>query len=136
MYRRQVCCSKRLAGLTFERLEIYMDGEFIIPTLRALRTQSCWQQYSKPTLSISFATWYYINLKGYSAKFPGVIMNVVSWTQTAAIILGIYYILVYLERALRRSLLLKHTCVLDIDTLGRRLHSQKIKGTAVVCGGR
>ncbi|PBK99981.1 hypothetical protein ARMGADRAFT_1074807 [Armillaria gallica] len=62
-------------------------------------------------------------------------MNVVSWTQTAAIILGIYYIVVYLERALRRSLLLKHTCVLEIDTLGRRLHSQKIKGTAVVCGG-
>ncbi|PBK60674.1 hypothetical protein ARMSODRAFT_897726 [Armillaria solidipes] len=62
-------------------------------------------------------------------------MNVVSWAQTAAIILGIYYIVVYLERALRRSLLLKQTCVLDIDTLGRRLHSQKIKGTAVVCGG-
>ncbi|SJL13850.1 uncharacterized protein ARMOST_17299 [Armillaria ostoyae] len=61
-------------------------------------------------------------------------MNIVSWAQTAAIIFGIYYIVVYLERALRR-LLLKHTCVLDVDTLGRRLHSQKIKGTAVICGG-
>ena len=63
-------------------------------------------------------------------------MNIVSWAQTAAIILGIYYIVVYLERVLRRRLLLKHTCVLDIDTLGRRPHSQKIKGTAVICGGR
>ncbi|PBK68972.1 hypothetical protein ARMSODRAFT_1038406 [Armillaria solidipes] len=62
-------------------------------------------------------------------------MDVVSWAQTAAIILGIYYIVVYLERALRRRLLLKYTCVLDMDTLGRWLPSQKIKGTAVICGG-
>ncbi|KAK0489401.1 hypothetical protein IW261DRAFT_1390954 [Armillaria novae-zelandiae] len=62
-------------------------------------------------------------------------MNVVSWAQTAAVILGIYYIVVYLERALRRRLLVKRTYVLDIATLGRRLPSQKIKGTAVICGG-
>ncbi|PBK99973.1 hypothetical protein ARMGADRAFT_1074800 [Armillaria gallica] len=62
-------------------------------------------------------------------------MDIVSWAQTAAVIFGIYYIVLYLERALRRRLLLKHTCVLDIDTLGRRLPSQKIKGTAVICGG-
>ncbi|KAK0501771.1 hypothetical protein EDD18DRAFT_1431988 [Armillaria luteobubalina] len=62
-------------------------------------------------------------------------MNVILWAQTAAVILGIYYIVVYLERALRRRLLLKHTYVLDNDTLGRRLPSQKIKGAAVVCGG-
>ncbi len=71
-----------------------------------------------------------------SAKFPRVTMDIISWAQTAAVILGIYYIVLYLERALRRRLLLKHTCVLDIDTLGRRLPSQKIKGTAVICGGR
>ncbi|KAK0215858.1 hypothetical protein EDD85DRAFT_996317 [Armillaria nabsnona] len=62
-------------------------------------------------------------------------MNVVAGAQTAAVIFGIYCVVAYLERALRRRLLLKHTCVLDIDTLGKRLPSQKIKGTAVICGG-
>ncbi|KAK0501773.1 hypothetical protein EDD18DRAFT_1347844 [Armillaria luteobubalina] len=62
-------------------------------------------------------------------------MNIVLWAQTATVILGIYYTVVYLERALRRRLLLKHTCVLDIDTLGCRPHNKKIKGTAVICGG-
>ncbi|KAK0501783.1 hypothetical protein EDD18DRAFT_1317898 [Armillaria luteobubalina] len=62
-------------------------------------------------------------------------MNIVSWAQTAAVISGLYYIVVYLERALRRRLLLKHTYVLDMDTLGHRLPGQKIKGTAVICGG-
>ncbi|KAK0215034.1 hypothetical protein IW262DRAFT_1404470 [Armillaria fumosa] len=81
------------------------------------------------------ATWYYINPKHYNARLFAAIMNVVLWAQTTAIILGIYYIVVYLERALRRRLLLKHTCVLDIDTLGRRPHNQKIKGTAIICGG-
>ncbi|KAK0188421.1 hypothetical protein F5146DRAFT_982989 [Armillaria mellea] len=62
-------------------------------------------------------------------------MNLILWAQTAAVIFCISYIVVYLERVLRRRLLLRHTCVLDLDTLGRRLPSQKIKGTAVICGG-
>lgn len=43
--------------------------------------------------------------------------------------------MLFLERALRQRFLLKQTCVLDVDTLGRRLPDKKIQGTAVVCGG-
>ncbi|PBK69033.1 hypothetical protein ARMSODRAFT_172347 [Armillaria solidipes] len=46
-----------------------------------------------------------------------------------------YAVALYLGRTLRRRLLVKQTCVLDIDSLGRRLPREKIKGTAVICGG-
>ncbi|KAK0489407.1 hypothetical protein IW261DRAFT_1414756 [Armillaria novae-zelandiae] len=82
------------------------------------------------------------NVSGYHSRSMSMLhgtmvtMNVVSWAQIAVIILCIYYIVAYLERALRRRLRLKHTCILDIDTLGRRLHNKKINGTAAICGGR
>ncbi|KAK0489409.1 hypothetical protein IW261DRAFT_1641693 [Armillaria novae-zelandiae] len=40
-----------------------------------------------------------------------------------------------LERVLRRRFLLAQTCVSDVDSLGHRSPAQKIKGTAVICGG-
>ncbi|KAK0232717.1 hypothetical protein IW262DRAFT_1326368 [Armillaria fumosa] len=43
--------------------------------------------------------------------------------------------LIYFERLFRRRQLEKQTCVLDIDSLGTRLPHEKIKGTAVICGG-
>ncbi|KAG7444024.1 uncharacterized protein BT62DRAFT_952962 [Guyanagaster necrorhizus] len=46
-----------------------------------------------------------------------------------------YGVALYLGRAVRRRLLVKQTCVLDIDSLGLRLPREKIKGTAVICGG-
>ncbi|KAK0489389.1 hypothetical protein IW261DRAFT_1444751 [Armillaria novae-zelandiae] len=49
--------------------------------------------------------------------------------------LAVYGIAVYLGRAIRRSQLAKETCVLDIDSLGIRLPHERIKGTAVICGG-
>ncbi|KAK0501762.1 hypothetical protein EDD18DRAFT_1347834 [Armillaria luteobubalina] len=49
--------------------------------------------------------------------------------------LALYGVAVYLGRAFRRSLLAKETCLLDIDSLGIRLPPEKIKGTAVICGG-
>ncbi|KAK0215855.1 hypothetical protein EDD85DRAFT_443784 [Armillaria nabsnona] len=55
------------------------------------------------------------------------------WAPIAA--LGVYYAFLSLERALRRRLLLAQTCVFDVDSLGHRLPRQKIKGTAVICGG-
>ncbi len=50
--------------------------------------------------------------------------------------LAVYGVAVYLGRVVRRSQLAKQTCVLDIDSLGLRLPREKIKGTAVICGGR
>ncbi|KAK0188408.1 hypothetical protein F5146DRAFT_1055127 [Armillaria mellea] len=56
------------------------------------------------------------------------------WAPVAA--LGVYYVFLSFERALRKRLLLTQTCVLDVDSLGhRRFPAQKIKGTAVICGG-
>ncbi|KAG7444010.1 uncharacterized protein BT62DRAFT_1008697 [Guyanagaster necrorhizus] len=52
-----------------------------------------------------------------------------------AITLCVYYVARFLGRALRRKYLRTHTCVLDLEGLGLRLPSQKIKGTAVICGG-
>ncbi len=52
------------------------------------------------------------------------------------IALSAYAVALYLGRTLRRRLLVKQTCVLDIDSLGLRLPREKIKGTAVICGGR
>ncbi len=47
-----------------------------------------------------------------------------------------YGIALYLGRIFRHRQLAKQTCVLDIDSLGLRLPREKIKGTAVICGGR
>ncbi|KAK0202365.1 hypothetical protein DFS33DRAFT_1434784 [Desarmillaria ectypa] len=47
----------------------------------------------------------------------------------------VYYAALYFGRALRRKHLSKHTCALELDTLGKRFPSEKIKGTAVICGG-
>lgn len=55
------------------------------------------------------------------------------WAPVAA--LGVYYVFLFLKRALRRRLLLAQTCVFDVDSLGHRFPPQKIKGTAVICGG-
>ncbi|KAK0501788.1 hypothetical protein EDD18DRAFT_1347857 [Armillaria luteobubalina] len=55
------------------------------------------------------------------------------WTLVAA--LGLYYVLLSLQHVLRRRLLLAQTCVSDVDSLGHRSPAQKIKGTAVICGG-
>ncbi|KAK0201144.1 hypothetical protein DFS33DRAFT_1357678 [Desarmillaria ectypa] len=56
------------------------------------------------------------------------------WLSAAS--LAIYYLFLLLGRALRRHLLLKQTCVKDIDALGlTRTAAQKIRGTAVICGG-
>ncbi|KAK0215876.1 hypothetical protein EDD85DRAFT_444658 [Armillaria nabsnona] len=46
-----------------------------------------------------------------------------------------YGIALYLGRIFRHRQLAKQTCVLDIDSLGLRLPREKIKGTAVICGG-
>ncbi len=52
-------------------------------------------------------------------------------------VLALSYPTVLLGRALRRKLLQRQTCVDDIPYLGcSRLLKQKIKGTAVICGGR
>ncbi len=53
-----------------------------------------------------------------------------------AVTLCAYLVALSLGRALRRKHLRKQTCVLDLDGLGLRLPSKKIKGTAVICGGR
>ncbi|KAK0188416.1 hypothetical protein F5146DRAFT_1055146 [Armillaria mellea] len=55
------------------------------------------------------------------------------WVSTAT--LCAYLVALSLGRALRRRQLRKQTCVLDLDGLGFRLPSKKIKGTAVICGG-
>ncbi|KAK0466769.1 uncharacterized protein EV420DRAFT_1474205 [Desarmillaria tabescens] len=51
------------------------------------------------------------------------------------IALTTYTVALYLGRTLRHRQLLKQTCVLDIDSLGLRLPREKMKGTAVICGG-
>ncbi len=49
----------------------------------------------------------------------------------------VYYLFSLLGRALRRHFLLKQTYVKNIDALGLpRTAAQKIRGTAVICGGR
>ncbi|KAK0466734.1 uncharacterized protein EV420DRAFT_1505023 [Desarmillaria tabescens] len=53
----------------------------------------------------------------------------------SAITLCVYLVALSLGRALRRKHLQKETCVLDLERLGFRLASKKIKGTAVICGG-
>lgn len=55
------------------------------------------------------------------------------WALGAA--LSAYVVALYLGRSLRRRLLLKETCVLDIDSLGLRLPRENVKGTAIICGG-
>ena len=48
-----------------------------------------------------------------------------------------FYLLSYGARSLRRKLLQKETIVADVPFLGHaRQKDHKIKGTAVVCGGR
>jgi len=50
---------------------------------------------------------------------------------------ALYQLLTYLARVLRRKLLEKETAVADLPFLGEaRPKGQKIKGTAVICGGR
>jgi len=50
---------------------------------------------------------------------------------------GICIILNYLARSLRKYLLKKETILLDLPLLGKaREEADKIKGTAVICGGR
>ncbi|KAK0188450.1 hypothetical protein F5146DRAFT_1225237 [Armillaria mellea] len=43
--------------------------------------------------------------------------------------------ILYLEHVFRRKQLSRETCILDIDSLGFRVSHEKIKGTAVICGG-
>ncbi|KAK0239353.1 hypothetical protein EDD85DRAFT_936439 [Armillaria nabsnona] len=59
-------------------------------------------------------------------------MNLLWAFGTAAVICGA---ILYLERVFRRRQLSKQTCLLDIDSLGFRAPREKIKGTAVICGG-
>ncbi len=52
------------------------------------------------------------------------------------IALGLYFVTRSIGRAFRRKVLREQTCLLDADKLGIRLAAEKIKGTAVICGGR
>ncbi|KAK0454581.1 hypothetical protein EV421DRAFT_2029616 [Armillaria borealis] len=52
------------------------------------------------------------------------------------IVLGSYFVALFIGRAFRRKVLREQTCLLDADNLGVRLVAGKIKGTAVICGGR
>ncbi|SJK97911.1 uncharacterized protein ARMOST_01167 [Armillaria ostoyae] len=51
-------------------------------------------------------------------------------------VLGSYFVALFVGRAFRRKVLREQTCLLDADNLGVRLAAGKIKGTAVICGGR
>ncbi|PBK82809.1 hypothetical protein ARMGADRAFT_686101 [Armillaria gallica] len=51
------------------------------------------------------------------------------------IALGLYFVTRSIGRAFRRKVLREQTCLLDADNLGVRLAAEKIKGTAVICGG-
>jgi hypothetical protein len=55
----------------------------------------------------------------------------------AAVFAGTYLFLSYCVRSLRHRLLQEQTGVLDVPSLGvYRPADRKIRGTAVVCGGR
>jgi hypothetical protein len=56
---------------------------------------------------------------------------------TAFYALVLYNVFTYLGRYLRRKQFEKETAVTDLPFLGEaRPKNQKIKGTAVICGGR
>ncbi|PBK99933.1 hypothetical protein ARMGADRAFT_1074766 [Armillaria gallica] len=59
-------------------------------------------------------------------------MNLLWAFGTAAVTCGV---ILDLEHVFRRRQLSKQTCLLDIDSLGFRVPREKIKGTAVICGG-
>ncbi|KAK0466730.1 uncharacterized protein EV420DRAFT_1474171 [Desarmillaria tabescens] len=56
------------------------------------------------------------------------------WASVGVALLA-YCAALYVGRVIRRKHVSQYTCALELDTLGRRLPHEKIKGTAVICGG-